>query len=101
MEIHDVLALARERRRAPEPWLELLRVKALSVGIYRLPAGATDLQEPHAEDEVYYVLEGRGTLRVDGTDAPVFPGALAFVGARARVNTWQATADERAASGDP
>lgn len=82
MEIRDVLALARERRQAPEPWLEFLRVEALSVGIYRLPAGSTDLQEPHSEDEVYYVLEGRGTLRVGGADAPVFPGALAFVGAR-------------------
>jgi len=83
MRIHDVLALARERHQAPEPWLEFLRVPALSVGLYRLRAGAADLQEPHAEDEIYYVLEGRGVLRVDGEDVPVSPGALAFVPARA------------------
>jgi len=83
MRIHDVLALARERRQAPEPWLEFLRVPALSVGIYRLRAGAADLQEPHTEDEVYYVLEGRGILRVDGKDLHVHPGALAFVAANA------------------
>ena len=47
-------------------------------------AGATDLQEPHSEDEVYYVLEGRGVLHVDGKDVPVFPGALAFVAAKAK-----------------
>lgn len=83
MRIHDVLALARERHKAPEPWLEFLRVPALSVGIYRLRAGAADLQEPHAEDEVYYVLEGRGVLRVDGEDGPVSAGDLAFVPAKA------------------
>jgi mannose-6-phosphate isomerase-like protein (cupin superfamily) len=83
MKVHDVLALARERHQAPEPWLEFLRAPALSVGIYRLRAGATDRQEPHAEDEVYYVLEGRGVLRVAGEDVPVFPGALAYVAAKA------------------
>jgi len=81
--VQDVLALVRERREAPEPWLEFLRVAALSVGIYRLRAGAMDLQEPHTEDEVYYVLEGRGVLRVNGKDVPVFPGALALVEAKA------------------
>ena len=30
---------------------------------------------------------------------PLLEDYLAFVGARARVNTWQATADERAAAG--
>ena len=83
MKVHDVLALVRERHQAPEPWLEFLRVPTLSVGIYRLRAGASDLQEPHSEDEVYYVLEGRGVLQVDGKDVPVFPGALAFVAAKA------------------
>jgi mannose-6-phosphate isomerase-like protein (cupin superfamily) len=81
MEVHDVLALARERRQAVEPWLEFLRVPALSVGIYRLLVGLSDLQEPHSEDEVYYVLEGRGVLRVGREESPVVPGALVFVGA--------------------
>ena len=83
MNVHDVLALVRQRRHAAEPWLEFLRVPALSAGIYRLRVGEADLQEPHSEDEVYYVMEGRGVLRIGAEDSPVFPGALAFVGANA------------------
>ena len=39
---------------------EFLRVPDLSAGIYVLEAGATDPQSPHTEDELYYVVAGRG-----------------------------------------
>ncbi len=64
-------------------YLELLRVPALSVGLYRLPAGGLDEQQPHGEDEVYYVLSGRGRLRLGEADHAVEPGTLHFVAARA------------------
>ncbi len=73
-----------ERRRAGgDPWLEFLRVPALSAGLYVLEAGAEDAQEPHTEDEVYYVVSGRAMIHVDGVDSPVKPGSLVFVPARA------------------
>ncbi len=31
----------------------------MSAGIYVLSAGAVDLQEPHAEEEIYYVIRGK------------------------------------------
>lgn len=58
---------------------ELLRVPALSVGRYLLPAGADDLQQPHTEDEVYVVRAGRGILRAPSGDAPAVAGAVLFV----------------------
>lgn len=61
------------------PYREFLRVPTLSCGVYTLPAGAKDLQGPHDEDEVYYVLSGRGRLRVEGTERAFGPGALLFV----------------------
>jgi mannose-6-phosphate isomerase-like protein (cupin superfamily) len=64
-----------------ELYLEFLRVRALSAGVYRLPAGGTDPQEPHTEDEVYYVVRGRARLRVGADDAAVEPGSVVFVGA--------------------
>ena len=51
---------------SPGPYHEFLRVPSLSCGIYSLAVGAKDLQGPHDEDEVYFVLSGRGRLRVDG-----------------------------------
>jgi mannose-6-phosphate isomerase-like protein (cupin superfamily) len=71
------------RRRSGGAWMEFLRVPALSLGVYALAAGAEDPQTPHAEDEVYYALSGRGRLRVGGEDRPVAPGSLLFVPARA------------------
>jgi quercetin dioxygenase-like cupin family protein len=73
--------LIARQRRSGKPWLEFLRVPALSMGIYALPAGAIDPQAPHTEDEVYYVLSGRARLRVAGEDRVAEPGAILYVGA--------------------
>ena len=69
------------QRSGETPYLEFLRVPALSCGIYRLLAGAKDLQGPHDEDEVYYVLEGRARLRVGGEERQVGPGSVLYVAA--------------------
>jgi mannose-6-phosphate isomerase-like protein (cupin superfamily) len=54
----------------------------MSLGLYVLPAGGTDPQRPHAEDEVYLVLRGRGRIRVGAESRPVEPGSVVFVPAR-------------------
>jgi mannose-6-phosphate isomerase-like protein (cupin superfamily) len=60
----------------------VLRSELLSVGVYVLPAGGTDTQKPHAEDEVYYAVRGRAKFRVGSEDHAVAPGALLFVAAK-------------------
>ncbi len=52
---------------------------SMSAGIYTLAAGATDPQLPHTEDEVYYVVGGRGQIQVAGEDRPVQAGSILFV----------------------
>ena len=64
-ELQDLLARQRE---SGNPYLEFLRVPALNCGIYVLEAGTTDMQQPHDQDEVYYVISGRATFTCDGTD---------------------------------
>lgn len=66
---------------AGDPYHEFLRVADLSAGIYRLAAGATDPQQPHTEDELYYVVEGRGWIRVGDADREVGPSSIVFVAA--------------------
>ncbi len=61
---------------------EFLREEALSAGIYLLPAGSADPQQPHTEDEVYYVLEGRGWIQVGDEEQSVAPGTLIYVPAK-------------------
>ena len=70
-------------RAAGDQWREFLRAGMFSAGVYRLSAGETDHQTPHAEDEIYYVLSGRGSLRVEDRDLALGPGEIAFVPARA------------------
>lgn len=60
---------------------EFLRVATLSAGLYHLAAGAADPQEPHSEDELYYIVQGRALLQVAEEETPVEPGSLVFVGA--------------------
>ena len=55
----------------------------LQVGVYVLAAPEPDAQEPHEWDELYFVLEGRGTLDVEGEKHLLEEGAAAFVAARA------------------
>ena len=61
---------------------EFLRVPALSVGLYVLPAGSIDPQSPHKEDEVYYVVRGKARMRVGTENRPVAAGSVIFVEAK-------------------
>jgi mannose-6-phosphate isomerase-like protein (cupin superfamily) len=54
----------------------------LQLGVYVLVAPEPDHQQPHADDEVYVVLEGRGTLDIDGERVDLREGHAAFVPAR-------------------
>jgi mannose-6-phosphate isomerase-like protein (cupin superfamily) len=77
-----VVAMAEAERAhaaAGKPYCQFLTVPEMSAGLYVLPAGGEDPQQPHAEDEIYYVLSGRATVSIDGVDTEVGPGATIFV----------------------
>jgi mannose-6-phosphate isomerase-like protein (cupin superfamily) len=79
-ELREVEAI---RREAGKLYQEFLRVADLSAGLYVLEAGATDPQQPHREDELYYVVSGQAMITVGGQQRPVGPGSLVFVAAGA------------------
>jgi len=54
---------------------------SLSLTVARWPSGSVDDQQPHTEDEVYYVARGRAVLTIGGDRVPVAPGSVAFVAA--------------------
>jgi mannose-6-phosphate isomerase-like protein (cupin superfamily) len=82
-QVFPIDRLLEQARSAGGAWHEFLRVDDLSLGLYLLKAGADDPQTPHAEDEVYYVVRGRGRLRVEERDHDAAPGSILFVPARA------------------
>jgi len=71
--------LVKRVEKSGDRYLEFLRVLPMSAGVYVLPAGAVDLQLPHAQDELYFVVRGRGRFRHGPADRPVATGDLLFV----------------------
>ncbi len=62
-------------------YLEFLNVSSMNCGVYFLPAGSKDMQSYHDDDELYFVLEGRARMRLNGEEHPVGPGSVLYVGA--------------------
>lgn len=82
MDAFEFAELLARQQETGQRYLEFLRVPALSMGVYTLAAGEADLQQPHGEDEVYYVVRGRAQIEVAGERRAVGPGSLVFVAAR-------------------
>lgn len=81
MEAFEISDLLAEQRDSDRPYLQFLSHPALRMGVYVLPAGGVDRQTPHAEDEVYYVISGRGVINVAGEDRAVQSGSTIYVAA--------------------
>jgi mannose-6-phosphate isomerase-like protein (cupin superfamily) len=79
MDAYELSHLAAVRQRSGRAYQEFYRIPSLSAGLYVVPAGATDPQRPHAEDEAYVVVSGRATVRVGDEDRAVQPGTVVFV----------------------
>ena len=93
MQAYELSQLLTERQQSGRLYLEFLRVPSLSMGLYVLAAGANDPQQPHTEDEVYYIAGGQGMIRVDEEDRPVQTGSVVFVAAGDRHHFHSITAD--------
>ena len=73
--------LRSQHDRHDKSWLEFLKVPSLSMGVYRVVAGANDqdTHAPHDRDEVYVTISGRGKLTVEGEAVDVAPDSIVFV----------------------
>jgi mannose-6-phosphate isomerase-like protein (cupin superfamily) len=75
---------AKRRLQAGTGGYEIVHQSAgLEIGVYVLVAPEPDRQQPHEDDEVYVVLEGRGTLDIEGTKTDLREGNAIFVPAGA------------------
>lgn len=79
MQAFELSQLVQQRADRDKLYFEFLRVPDLSMGLYVLPAGGTDPQSPHTEDEVYYVVRGRAQIKVADEDRAVQAGSIVYV----------------------
>lgn len=71
-----------ERAANDGAYLQFLRERNMSAGLYALPAGGTDPQSPHGQDEIYLVVSGRASITVGEETSYVARGSVVYVPAR-------------------
>jgi mannose-6-phosphate isomerase-like protein (cupin superfamily) len=79
MQAFELMEVISQQSRSGKPYYEFLRSAELSVGVYQLLVGDTDIQSPHTEDEVYYVYEGKAKIKVGDEDRDVRAGSVVHV----------------------
>jgi mannose-6-phosphate isomerase-like protein (cupin superfamily) len=79
MQAYELTQLIAQQKDSNKLYLEFLKIPDLSMGLYVLPAGSTDPQSPHTEDEVYYVVSGRAKILVADESRDVQAGSIVFV----------------------
>ncbi len=79
MQAYELNQLIAQRADTNKLYLEFLKVPDLSMGLYVLPAGGTDPQSPHTEDEVYYVVSGHAKIKVADENRDVQAGSIVYV----------------------
>ncbi|MCF3178399.1 cupin domain-containing protein [Streptomyces polychromogenes] len=71
--------LEAERAANDGAYLQFLRERNMSVGLYSLDAGQSDPQQPHRQDEVYFVVSGRASITVGEETTTVANGSVVYV----------------------
>lgn len=71
--------LSAQRAKTDLPYLEFLRLESMSGYIYELAAGTVDEQEPHDQDEIYYVVKGKSDFTVNDETVAIKPGDILYV----------------------
>ncbi|HMD13154.1 MAG TPA: cupin domain-containing protein [Bacteroidota bacterium] len=79
MQAFQLLDVIKQQSRSGKPYFEFLRVPDLTMGVYQLLVGDTDIQSPHTEDEVYYVVEGKAKIKVADEERDVRAGSVIYV----------------------
>ncbi|MFJ6696765.1 cupin domain-containing protein [Streptomyces sp. NPDC091272] len=71
--------LEAERAANDGAYLQFLKERNMSAGLYALDAGDTDPQQPHNEDEIYFVVSGRAAITVGMETSQIARGSVVYV----------------------
>ena len=82
-QVFEYNELEKKLKETDRPYLPFLNKPTLRTGLYVLKAGATDKQEPHKLDEVYYIISGKAKFKVENDETEVQAGSVIFVKAQA------------------
>lgn len=78
-QVFDLNEMMKERPSTQVGFNKFLDVESMQCGLYFLKAGSQDMQAPHDDDEVYFVVEGRAKMRIGDSEHEITPGKLLYV----------------------
>ena len=86
-EVIDTIKILSELEKNKDPgkhFIDFLHNNSFEAGILSLSPGQKDIQDAHGADEIYFVIEGTGFIRIYQKDHPVKKGACIFVPSNAK-----------------
>ncbi|HYG00569.1 MAG TPA: cupin domain-containing protein [Candidatus Saccharimonadales bacterium] len=81
-EVFDTKKVLSELVRKNDPsayFLDFLHNDSFEAGILRLLPGQEDVQSPHSADELYFVIEGEGFIKILQNDHKIEKGSCIYV----------------------
>lgn len=75
----DLDVLSKRNSEQDGPWLPFFDNETMYTGVYEIPAGGEDNQQPHRLDELYVVTKGRAVLNAGDEMFPAKSGSIFFV----------------------
>jgi len=82
--VFELAQLATRLEKEGGYFLDFLKVRNLEAGIIVLHPNEADTQEPHSDDELYYVINGNAWMEMDKKKIQVKEGSIIFVPAGLR-----------------
>ena len=80
--IFDLSKLLSELEDQGGYFIDFMSTRGIQAGVIRLHPGENDSQKAHSVDEVYFVVEGDGFIKLDGKDHEIRQGTCIFVSAK-------------------
>jgi len=82
--VFELAQLATRLEKEGGYFLDFLKVRNLEAGIIVLHPNEADTQEPHSDDELYYVIEGNAWMEIGKKKIQVKEGSIIFIPAGLR-----------------
>ncbi|WP_148686350.1 cupin domain-containing protein [Candidatus Nitrosocosmicus hydrocola] len=80
-EIFDIKKILTEldKKNDSNYFIDFLHNDSFEAGLLKLSPGQKDIQGPHSVDEIYFVIEGNGFIKILQTDYKIEKGSCIFV----------------------
>ena len=80
--VYEIDNFLSQLKNSDQYFIDCINTNSIQAGIMLLHPGKDDIQAPHSIDEVYYVVQGNGFIKIDKKDYEIKPGTVIFIPAK-------------------